>query len=173
METILAALAAFVGGALVSWVNFLLLRALMKGKGETGITVASPVRMLMSAAYLLILYMIGKHTELSLTGLLVGGALGLTVTLLFFTLLPAVLFGVFHGFGHVHILKHMEARTAVLLRAREIDRRRHTERHRDMEIQFAVSPEPVDGERPQRRLEPALNRLKPGWKIRFDNDVFA
>ena len=86
METFLAALAAFAGGALVSWVNFLLLRALMKGKGETGITVASPVRMLMSAAYLLILYMIGKHTELSLTGLLVGGALGLTVTLLFFTL---------------------------------------------------------------------------------------
>ena len=86
METILTALAAFVGGALVSWVNYLLLRALMKGKGETGITAASPVRMLMSAAYLLILYYIGKHIGLSLTGLLVGGALGLTVTLMLFTL---------------------------------------------------------------------------------------
>ena len=86
METILTALAAFVVGALVSWVNYLLLRALMKGKGKTGISIASPVRMIMSAAYLLILYFVGKHTALSLTGLLVGGALGLTVTLMLFTL---------------------------------------------------------------------------------------
>ena len=86
-ESILTALAAFAGGALISWVNFLLLRALMKAKGETGISLASPLRMLMSAAYLLILYYVGKHTELNLTALLVGGALGLTVTLLLFTIL--------------------------------------------------------------------------------------
>jgi hypothetical protein len=86
METILTGLAAFAGGALVSWINYLLLQALMKGKGETGIGLASPVRMLLSAAYLLILYFVGKRTELDLTALLVGGALGLTATLLFFTL---------------------------------------------------------------------------------------
>ena len=40
---------------------------------------------LLSVAYLLILYMIGRRTELNATALLIGGALGLTVLLTFFT----------------------------------------------------------------------------------------
>jgi amino acid permease len=83
---VLIGLAAFVGGALVSWVNFLLLRMLIQNKGNTGIGLVSPIRTILSIAYLVILYWIGKHSELNLTALLIGGALGLTVMLTFFTL---------------------------------------------------------------------------------------
>ena len=86
MVLFLTGLAAFAGGALISWVNFLLLRRLMKTRGDSGIALASPARMLLSAAYLLLLYFLGKRTDLSLGALLVGGALGLTITLLFLTL---------------------------------------------------------------------------------------
>ena len=86
MALLLTGLAAFVGGALVSWVNFLFLRRMMKSRGEAGIGLASPVRMLLSAAYFVLLYFIGKSTELSSGALLIGGALGLTLTLAFFTL---------------------------------------------------------------------------------------
>ena len=83
---VLIGLAAFIGGALVSWVNFLLLRMLIKNRGNTGIGLISPIRTILSIVYLVILYWIGKHTELNLTALLIGGALGLTVMLTFFTL---------------------------------------------------------------------------------------
>ena len=86
MALFLTGLAAFIGGCAVSWVNFLLLRRLMKGRGETGAALASPIRMILSAAYLVLLYLIGKNTAFSLTALLVGGALGLTAALAFFTL---------------------------------------------------------------------------------------
>ena len=85
MELVLTGLAAFAGGALISWVNYLLLRRLMGSKGETGLSLVSPIRMLLSAAYLLALYMLGKHTGLSLYALLVGGVLGLTILLALFT----------------------------------------------------------------------------------------
>ena len=81
----LAGLAAFLGGALVSWGNYRLLLLLMKMKGESGISLISPIRTIMSVAYLLILYLVGKRTELGPTALLIGGALGLTVMLTFFT----------------------------------------------------------------------------------------
>jgi hypothetical protein len=86
MVLILTGLAAFVGGALVSWANYLLLKLLMRKNGERGISLISPIRTLLSVAYLLILYMIGRQTELNSTALLLGGALGLTILLTFFTL---------------------------------------------------------------------------------------
>ncbi len=86
MVLFLTGLAAFVGGALVSWANYLLLRSLMSRNGEKAITMISPVRTLLSVAYLLVLYLIGRRTELNSTALLLGGALGLTVLLTFFTL---------------------------------------------------------------------------------------
>ncbi len=86
MVQILTGVGAFLGGALISWVNYLLLRRLLAGKGETGLAMASPVRMLLSAAYLAALYFLGKYTGLSSAALLIGGALGLTVTLALFTL---------------------------------------------------------------------------------------
>ena len=79
-------LAAFIGGGLVSWANYLLLQSLMKRNAEKGISLISPIRTLLSVVYLLILYLIGQRTELSVTALLIGGALGLTVLLTFFTL---------------------------------------------------------------------------------------
>jgi hypothetical protein len=85
MVLFLTGLAAFVGGALVSWANYLLLRSLMSRNGEKAITMISPVRTLLSVAYLLVLYLIGRRTELNSTALLLGGALGLTVLLTFFT----------------------------------------------------------------------------------------
>lgn len=86
MALFLTGLAAFVGGALVSWVNYLLLQSLMSRNGEKAINMISPVRTLLSVAYLLILYLIGRRTELNSTALLLGGALGLTILLTFFTL---------------------------------------------------------------------------------------
>ena len=85
MTTFLAGLAALIGGALVSWGNYRLLLLLLKKKGESGVTLVSPIRTLLSVAYLLILYLIGKRTELNSTALLIGGALGLTVMLTYFT----------------------------------------------------------------------------------------
>ena len=85
MELFLAGLAAFAGGGLISWANYLLLRRLMESKGAGGVTAAAPLRTLLSAAYFVILYLIGKHTGLSLYALLIGGALGLTVALALFT----------------------------------------------------------------------------------------
>ena len=55
MALFLTGLAAFAGGALISWVNFLLLRRLMQSKGEAGIALASPARTILSAAYLVLL----------------------------------------------------------------------------------------------------------------------
>ncbi len=86
MVLFLTGLAAFVGGALVSWANYLLLRSLMSRNGEKAITMISPLRTLLSVAYLLVLYLIGRRTELNSTALLLGGALGLTILLTFFTL---------------------------------------------------------------------------------------
>jgi hypothetical protein len=67
-------------------VNFLLLRRLVGSRGESGIAMASPIRTILSGAYLLVLYIIGKRTGLSPTALLIGGALGLTAALAFFTI---------------------------------------------------------------------------------------
>lgn len=86
MAVFLTGLAAFAGGALISWVNFLLLRRLMESKGENGISLAAPVRMLLSAAYFVALYLVGSRTGLSLYALLIGGALGMTAALALFTL---------------------------------------------------------------------------------------
>lgn len=85
MALFLTGLAAFAGGALISWANYLLLRRLMGSKGEAGLSLAAPLRMLLSAAYFLVLYLIGKHTGLDLFALLIGGALGLTILLALFT----------------------------------------------------------------------------------------
>ena len=85
MILFLTALTAFVGGALVSWANYLLLKLLIKRKGEQGAALISPVRTLLSVAYLMVLFLIGRRTGLNSTVLLVGGALGLTVMLTVFT----------------------------------------------------------------------------------------
>ena len=85
MELFLVGLAAFFGGALVSWVNSLLTKLLLKKKGENGLSLIYPVRMVLSVAYLLLLYLIGKRTSLSSGALLIGGALGLTILLALFT----------------------------------------------------------------------------------------
>ena len=85
LKVFLVGLAAFAGGALVSWVNFLLLRFLLNKKGESGVSLVSPIRTVLSVAYLLVLYLVGKRTGLNSTVLLIGGALGLTVLLTFFT----------------------------------------------------------------------------------------
>ena len=86
MDVFLAALAAFAGGALISWVNYLLLRRLLLRGDEGGAALASPIRMILSAAYFAGLYFLGKRTELSQGALLIGGALGLTIALALFTL---------------------------------------------------------------------------------------
>ena len=85
MAPILTGLAAFAGGVLISWANFALLRRFVRSKGENGVAMAAPVRMLLSAAYFLALYLIGRHTGLDLYALLIGGALGLTASLALFT----------------------------------------------------------------------------------------
>lgn len=55
------------------------------GLVSVAVSVLAPLRMLLSAAYFLALYLIGKHTGLNLYALLIGGALGLTILLALFT----------------------------------------------------------------------------------------
>ena len=85
MTTFLAGLLAFIGGALVSWGYYRLLLLLLKKKGESGVSLISPIRTILSVVYLLILYLLGKRTGMNSTALLIGGALGLTVMLTYFT----------------------------------------------------------------------------------------
>ena len=86
MVIALSAAAGFAAGALISFVNYCLLRRALN-KGGLSLQAVSLVRTLLSAAVLAAAYLLGKNTELPLNALLIGTALGLTVSLTLFTFL--------------------------------------------------------------------------------------
>ena len=80
---LLYGLAAFAGGVLVSWLNYLVMKAILRRGG--GAASASPLRTLVTVVFFVLLYLIGGKTGIPQIPLLVGGALGLTAGLAYFT----------------------------------------------------------------------------------------
>ncbi len=75
---------AFLGGALIGWINYLLSDAALKKKpGMFSFTFIG--RQTLQVGYLVLLYFLAPHTPWSMLTLLLGGALGMTVSLIFFT----------------------------------------------------------------------------------------
>ncbi|MBO4849021.1 MAG: hypothetical protein J5586_07715 [Clostridia bacterium] len=84
MEKIIPAAAAFVGGALISYLNSLITRAALK-KGA-GMVYMMPVRTLIAAGFLAALYFISVKAGFDPVSTLIAGAVGHTAGLVFFTL---------------------------------------------------------------------------------------
>ena len=84
MTIFLPAAAAFVGGMLIAYINYLITRAFFI-KGKTGL--AGVPRSLITALYIACLYFIGAKSDINGTALLIGGALGCTAGAALFTYL--------------------------------------------------------------------------------------
>ena len=84
MKIALLIFAAFAGGVLISFLNFLMMSAAAKSDDKRMMAV-SPVRSILSAAYLFLLFFISTKVKVSTAALLIGGAAGLTASLAFFT----------------------------------------------------------------------------------------
>ena len=78
------ALLAFCGGALISFFNYLLSRAVLQYKA-TFYTAFSVVRQIFQIGYLVVLYFVASYTPWDALILLVGGVLGITLPMFFFT----------------------------------------------------------------------------------------
>lgn len=75
---------AFAGGALIAAANYFVSRAVMRKK-KNAFSAVSPLRQLFGVAYLVALYFLADVLPWDATPLLVGGAFGITLPLLFFT----------------------------------------------------------------------------------------
>jgi len=75
--------AAFLGGALVAWLNYLLSRRALRADG--GAAAVSAVRTLCSVGYLAAIYFLAPFTPWERIWMLFGAALGLTVPMAYFT----------------------------------------------------------------------------------------
>ena len=85
MEIFLSGAVAFAAGAAVSFVNYLISRVLIAKTGSP--SAASPLRSVLTVAFLASAYFIAKALEVSVPAVLVGGALGMTAGLAVFTVL--------------------------------------------------------------------------------------
>lgn len=85
VKTAAFALLALLGGTIVSYVNYRVMKASIKKGTDKQLLAVSPLRSLLSAAYLFALFFLGVKTGVSSAALLIGGALGLTISLAFFT----------------------------------------------------------------------------------------
>ena len=85
MDTVLTAAVGFAGGFAVEFVNWLLTRsALERGSGAAMIL---PLRCVLAAGYLALLYLAGGALGADTTVLLIAAAVGLSAGLIVFTLL--------------------------------------------------------------------------------------
>ncbi len=69
---------ALLVGAALSWCNYLITKRMLD-KHPNQVGISSVIRMAISVAYLIVLYFLAQFLQWPLEGLLVGGALGLTV----------------------------------------------------------------------------------------------
>lgn len=83
---IFGGLLAFAVGFAVSLVNYLISRAVIRNKPVL-ITAASVVRQIFAVGYLVLLYFLAPRLAWGLPALLIGGALGVTLPMLYFTFL--------------------------------------------------------------------------------------
>ena len=85
METFVTAAVAFIAGASVSFVNYLISRASMRISGS--LLAAAPFRGVFSVAFIVAAYFAAKSLGVSMLAALLGGALGLTAGLAVSTVL--------------------------------------------------------------------------------------
>lgn len=91
MERWIPALAAFALGVLTAYVNSRITKAaLNKGKNPAAIL---PLRTLVSAGFIIIVFLISEKLKLDITYTLIGAALGATLGLIVFTvrLMPGII----------------------------------------------------------------------------------
>lgn len=80
------AVLAFLCGALVSFVNYLITRAILTKKPQM-LTVSAVIRQILNVLYLAAVYFISPHTPWGVVPMLVGGVFGVTLSLFIFTCL--------------------------------------------------------------------------------------
>ena len=85
-QSLLGGAAAFVFGALLALVNYLISRAVMRRKMSMFSSTAV-IRQLINIGGLVALYFIAPHTPFETLPLVIGGVLGETLPMLFFTFL--------------------------------------------------------------------------------------
>ncbi|MBR3145432.1 MAG: hypothetical protein IKF53_06035 [Clostridia bacterium] len=73
------------GGVVISFINYQVLKSALKGASDKRAFYISPLRSILAAAYLFTLYFFAEKTNVSAAGLLIGGAIGLTFSLFVFT----------------------------------------------------------------------------------------
>lgn len=81
---LVGALLAGLGGVLISYLNYLLSRQVLKKKPSLFSAVTVP-RQIIQIGYLAVVYFLQPMTPWGLVELLVGAAVGLTVAMFFFT----------------------------------------------------------------------------------------
>lgn len=75
---------AFLLGAAIAWLNYCLSRRVLK-KTPSKYAAAAPGRQLLQVAYLVALFLLGGYTPWNRIWLLVGGCLGITLPMIYFT----------------------------------------------------------------------------------------
>lgn len=83
-QNIIGAFICALAGFLVAFVNYLLSKRLLETRPEK-FALATVARQMIQIGYLIAVYFIGKGLTVSLTCLLVGAVMGMTVPMLFFT----------------------------------------------------------------------------------------
>ena len=78
------ALISFLCGALIGYVNYLISRITVK-KNSSVLYSLSFVRQLIQIGYLLLIYFISPYTPWSMWGMLIGGAMGMTLPMIYYT----------------------------------------------------------------------------------------
>ncbi len=75
---------AFLGGCIICFINFLISRGVLLHRAKLFSTI-SIIHQVLNVGYLAALYFIADNTPWSLIYLLIGGALGATLPMLYFT----------------------------------------------------------------------------------------
>ena len=85
MKYSLFIVAAAIVGVVISFINYQILKSALKGASDKHAFYVSPLRSLLAAAYLFILYFFAEKANVNAAGLLISGAIGLTFSLFVFT----------------------------------------------------------------------------------------
>ena len=85
MKYTLFIIAAAIGGVVISYINYLILKSALKNSTDKRAFYISPLRSVLAAAYLFAIYFLANKLGFSTIGPLIAGAIGLTFSLFVFT----------------------------------------------------------------------------------------
>lgn len=83
-SNIFGAVVAFLIGSLIAATNYALSKYMLKNKPSL-FSITHVVRQVLVVVYLVVIYLVGGYTPYSVTWLLVGGCLGVTLPTFYFT----------------------------------------------------------------------------------------